>query len=479
MAERALVLAGGPIERAAALEQVGRVGLNDYRGDLAWTSFKEAADLRAEHDPDDRMAIVRACADAVESPMRWPGSMKQIPAEEEVRRYFDLGFANVVDENSEAHVRLLLARAFVPFAFAPRRPISDEECEAATEDGERAAEIAIRLGRPELASASLDGVGTSWWVRGLYGPSLPNIQQRMELAQTLENPWELGDLYAVAAWASAMIGDFDEAVRFAKQGVSLTTDQAPGMELHNLSWLALAEFSLGNWSTVVDEILPRVRALLGDRSQDPPYFTMHVYASAAFVHASRDDARAIELLEILHKLSGTPEEQHRHFAPRIWLTTVLFRVGSHQEAQKLLDSVHRVHTQIYRPLLDQVIATALAEQRRFDEVPEFVRRSREYSERAQLRALPVHLDRLEGRSAVAGDDVEAGVEMLEKARQGFEALGATWERAVTELDLAEVLATSGNAERARSLLDEAAPDLERAGALRELKRLWALRQSLA
>src|SRR5207247_7755627 len=127
LADRALAVARDPIERALAFEQTGMVALNDYRGDLAWLSFRDAAELRAEHAPADRMAIARVCARAVEPPMRWPGSMTHFPSEDDVRRYLELGFANVGDTDSEEHVRLLFAAGFAPFAFGNRRAIDDEE----------------------------------------------------------------------------------------------------------------------------------------------------------------------------------------------------------------------------------------------------------------------------------------------------------------------------------------------------------------
>jgi hypothetical protein len=218
LADRALAVARDPIERALALEQSGMVALNDYRGDLAYVSFRDAADLRVEHAPADRMAIARVCARAVEPPMRWPGSMTRVPSEDDVRRYLDLGLANVGDADSEEHVRLLFAAGFVPFAFGTRRVVDEEEAERAAVHGQRAADMAMRIGRPDLASASLDGVGATLWPRGLYGSSLPIIRRRLELAETMEDPWELGDIHAVAAWAFALIGDSPEAVRLAQRG---------------------------------------------------------------------------------------------------------------------------------------------------------------------------------------------------------------------------------------------------------------------
>src|SRR5439155_10717794 len=152
LAERAVALATTPLERATALEHIGLVALNDYRGDLAWSSLGESADLLRVHAPQERSAIARVCARAVEAPLRWPGSMRTIPPEADVRRYLELGFDNVEAVDGEELVRLLLARAFEPYAFAPSRDISEEEFEQAAHDGDRAADMAMRLGRPDLAS---------------------------------------------------------------------------------------------------------------------------------------------------------------------------------------------------------------------------------------------------------------------------------------------------------------------------------------
>ncbi|MEX2204121.1 MAG: adenylate/guanylate cyclase domain-containing protein [Actinomycetota bacterium] len=479
MAARALSLARDPLERATAVEQVGMVALNDYRGDLAYASFGEAADLRTEHDPDDRMAIARVCARAVEIPMRWPGSMKHVPQEEEVRGYFDLGFSNVGDDDSEEHVRMLLGRSFVAYAFGPKRVIADDEYVQATEDAERAAAMAMRLGRPDLASASLDGASASMWPRGLYGPSLPIIRRRLQLAEVLEDPWELGDMYAVTAWVLALIGEYPEALQRATQGEAVAIGEAEGMALHNLSWRAFVEFSLGNWTTVVAQILPKVQAVLGDRGMDPPYFTAHAFGSAALIHGARGDPRAVELIALLRRNIEGKEEGEWPRISFIWLAWILIRQGSGDEALGLLEPLRSSHTELTRPLEDQVVALLLAQQGRWDEVPGFLARSREFTLRAGLRALPVHLDRLDGRAAFASGDIEDAVAKLERAREGFAGLGAAWERAVTELDLAQALAVSRRPDDARSIIEKADPDLRRAGALIELARLGALQSDLA
>jgi hypothetical protein len=267
-------------------------------------------------------------------------------------------------------------------------------------------------------------------------------------------------------------------LQLATQGEAVAMGEAEGMALHNLSWRAFVEFSLGNWAIVVDEILPKVQTLLGDRGMDPPYFTAHVFGCAALIHEARGDPRAVELVALLRRNTEGLEEGEWPRLSLIWLAWILTRQGSRDDALRLLERLRSSHTELTRPLEDQVVALVLAEQGGWDEVPGFLARSREFAHRAGLRALPVHLDRLDGRAAFANGNNEDAVPMLERAREGFASLGAAWERAVTELDLARALAACRRSDDARSILEKADPDLRRAGAIIEIGRLEVLQRDL-
>src|SRR5581483_3861981 len=253
LVDQALLLASGPLERAEALEVKGSIALNDYQGDVAWGAWREAADLRIEHAPGDPLAIARACARAVESPLRWPGSMKEI----------------FVEEETEEGVRLLSARAFGPFSFSFLRTVAPREYEQAAADGERAADIAMRLGRPDLASVALDGASSAAVTRGLYGQSLATIERRLAIAELIEDPWEIGDIFAMGAWINAMIGNYEDAIRLGLEGSTRARDQAEGVQLHNTNWVGFAEFERGSWDRVL-ELFRECEVLLGDRADKPP-----------------------------------------------------------------------------------------------------------------------------------------------------------------------------------------------------------------
>ncbi|HSL10275.1 MAG TPA: adenylate/guanylate cyclase domain-containing protein, partial [Actinomycetota bacterium] len=148
LVERALAVADEPLERARALECRGHAALTDYRGDDAWTSFREAVDLRVEHAPEDRLAIAYAAARAVESPMRWPGSMREWPDDDVVTRYLQIGFEHAGTATDETRVRLLAARAFMPFGLVTTRSYAgDREAhDRAVADGLEAADLALEIG---------------------------------------------------------------------------------------------------------------------------------------------------------------------------------------------------------------------------------------------------------------------------------------------------------------------------------------------
>jgi hypothetical protein len=103
-------------------------------------------------------------------------------------------------------------------------------------------------------------------------------------------------------------------------------------------------------------------------------------------------------------------------------------------------------------------------------VAELVHASRAHADEAELLALPCFADRLEGLSARAADERDKSERLLAKAFSGFTRLEAGWEAARTALALAEVLADGGDSDRARQLLAEARPVLERLRSVRESSR---------
>jgi len=474
LAERARALADTPLEQALAYEQTGLTALSDYRGDMVWDMFREAVAIRTASLPDDPTAIARACAHAVESPTRWPGSMTDIPPEDAVDGLIRLGFDRIGEGDSLERVRLLTARAFAPFAYAGVRGTSDEELEASRRDGIEAAAMAERLGRPDLASAALDGATSTGVIMGHYARDVELVERRLALLRATDDPWEQGDAHAMASWAWGSIGDFGRAVAYALEGRARATDAgAEGIVIHLWNWQAYAEFWLGGFDAVL-EALDSAEALLGDRKDDPPYFTQNLYGTAALVASIRgsDELRA-RLTPIVERMSLSRAGGTGAVGAAAWRAWIAAREGAHDEAASYL-TLARVDTRGHWPILIPAWAVALVEGDRWDEVPGFLAEYRPWVESSELRGLPPTLDRLEGQAALRTGDTARAIELLERAADGFGAIAAAWERACTDLVLADALHRAGRVDEARARLDAAAEVCARLGSLLEIERAGVL-----
>ena len=78
----------------------------------------------------------------------------------------------------------------------------------------------------------------------------------------------------------------------------------------------------------------------------------------------------------------------------------------------------------------------IAERGAWDEAPELVSRAARHASWAGQPPLALYATRLDGRTAAARGASERAVELLGSAVDGFAALEAEWEAAVTNLELA-------------------------------------------
>ena len=476
-AEQAMTFADQPLDRASAMNARGMAALFDYDGDVAWFSLKEEVDFLLEYAPEERQSIARACARAVETPFRWPGSMKTLIPEEEVTRYIEIGLANLdPDDESEEMVHLLIARAMGLYARWKPDEIETEMVEAARKAGERAVEIANVIGRVDLASAALDAVGSVEQSLGNYRANTEVLERRLPLLERMANPWEIGDTLAMGSNNFAYIGDYRRALRLAEEGVARTAEgSARGAVLHNTTWTTYAEFWLGNWDRIVTELAARVRVILGDRASDPPYFSGHQFGVEAFIHAARRDEEGAGSLDLLTRMVDGAEAvagSQGGLMFKSWEAWIRARDGDITEALRRLD---RLSSQArIRPLVDVVMAAVMLDAGRFSDADEFIKRSREYAAWAGIEALPPHLDRLEGAKALATGDTTTAITLLTKANTDFAERGTPWELARTQLWLAEAHIASGNPDTAAEAIELARPVLERLGSLLEIERARAL-----
>ncbi|HEX2090635.1 MAG TPA: AAA family ATPase, partial [Actinomycetota bacterium] len=473
--EQALSIATDDVERAEALEALGDSYQTNYSGTEAHTRLREALELRLRAAPEDRKAIARVCGKVLEAPTRWPGSMHRIPDHHEVAPILEMGLAHAGEEDSVELIQLLAAKAFWPFAF-PEATQGDEQATRAAEAdsvaaGERAVEMAMRLRRPELASAVLDGLTAIPVSKGQYGPAEKIFVRRLELVPSIEDPWELGDIFGTAAWNAYHMGRYREALESADEGLRRGATGA-GVQLHCLAWRIVALARLGEWDAALEGTAD-AEEILGDRRDQPPGFAWRIYGAAAFIHEVQGNrAAADRYLGMLVRIGA--EQKRIFFGAGPWMATIWLRRGDYGAVR---DFVSRYQASSTRPDLGEVHAVKcelVAAERNWGEAPSVLEKARAHAEEAGLEALPAFANRLEGRAALAAGDVRRAVEALTSARATFLRLEARWEAACTNLSLAEAETAAGDPSIAEKLVREAEDVFEPLRSGRELQQAGEL-----
>jgi tetratricopeptide (TPR) repeat protein len=329
--------------------------------------------------------------------------------------------------------------------------------------------MALRLKRPALASAALDGVGGAYLARGLGAKPVELVKRRLDLLPILQDPWELGDIHAVAGWTHFHVGRYREAFRYADDGVQKTPPDAPGMILHCVAWRALARLRLGDWDGFFAD-LARAQEIMGERSGEPPYFAARPFAAAALVHEVQGNTAAsdrfFDLIQRIDERQGAAKATDRD----PWIAWALARRGQFEKARARLWQPLFERWKAALPVIIEARCDVLGDAEAWDEVPGFLEEARAYAAEAGLLALPFFADRLEGRAASAAGRLPAAEEAFTRAAEGFASLEAAWEEARTRLYLAEVLYTASRIAEAREEIEKAYPVFERLQSVRELAR---------
>jgi class 3 adenylate cyclase/tetratricopeptide (TPR) repeat protein len=449
--ESGLELASGSLERARGLEIRARLALTSGSGDEAWRSAREAIDLRVsiEGHAGDRRAVARLCGFLLAMPTRWPGLIVDLPSREEAQAYLDLGFSMLDDGDSEERLGLLMAQGGWGWGFrtADDDPARTQRYMAAATE---AVALARRLGHPGLIAAALDVAGASVSGIGGYGAAHEFQMQRLALVPQLDDPAEIADIYGTVVWGLAHIGKYREAVEIPH--IVLTpsgTVLAGGGSDRMLSvFRAVAFYRLGEWDRfweLFEEIDTRERA--ADRPV-PTYHVQRMYGIAAHLkEISGDPSAADDLIEWVDRSQASRKDVGVS-GPRLWVVQTLVRRGRTAEARERLAQDDPVRGTQNRDLTLEAWAEVIAADGTWDEAPAIAAQARSWATQTGLLALPAFADRLEGRAFIAGGELDRGLELLQRARDTQRGLEAVWDRAQTELAIAEALAAAGRSDDA-------------------------------
>jgi class 3 adenylate cyclase len=457
LAEEALRFATEPLERVDALTTLAEAFFTDYIGDLSWRYFREAATLRASIDPPDGRLVAYLASRACDVTIRWPGSMTRVPPETEVRELLELGFENVPAGDSEERVRLLGIRAGWLFTFPIER---GADLDAYIAAGLEAAEMALRLGMPNLASGALDNAAAAGAAAGDYAKVQPIWERRREIIPAVTDAFEIGDFWAMGAWMYYALADYPNALQCADEGLeAIASIGANNLDVHLSAWRITTLHRTGDWDGALS-LYAHIRDTLDDRRDQPPYFATHAYGTAGQIHTSRGDvARSDQVTNILAPLMS-PSSARMY----PWLLRLYVLRGELDAARALTrPTAWRVHaTESYEAESELAWATrdpnaaALADEMR-----------RHAAEMGAVSA-GAFAERLAGRLAASEGDHNSARRSLTRSIGTFERLDAPWERALTLLDLGRSQAATADDDAARASWTDARTTFERLGAVRDL-----------
>jgi class 3 adenylate cyclase len=471
-----LELAQGPIERARGLEILVSMQLWADDGNGAWSSAREAIDLRMSAGPvttADRRAVARLAGVLLSIPTRWPGLMRNLPSRAEAAPYLELGMTMLEEGDNEERLRLMMARGAWCWGFgeAETDPVRMREDRAVAQE---AVAMARRLGRPDLLSATLDTLGATGVLLGGYGLTMESQEERLRLVPQLDDLVEVVDIYGTAAWGLAHIGDYRRASELGAIGWARGSEKGVGNYVPGVFY-AVATFRLGRWDefwrifTEVDEAFG-----LSDPGKSLRYHAHRLFAVAAYLsEVSGDSAAADRYIGHLDN-SQAAQGSVGISAARLWIVMTLIRRREFREARARLAVHDPVRDIQNRDLTLEGWADLIAAEGSWNEAAAIVSEARNWSDRTGLRFLPLVADRLEGQAALAAGETDRATRLLETARDGFTRLEVPWERARTELSLAEAYVANGNGAEAATAARAALETFSALGAPAEIERAAAL-----
>jgi class 3 adenylate cyclase len=467
-AESALEIARTPEERAAALEALGHGYGYAAMGTGAWQSYARAVDTLVESGSDEDERIARLCGRLLENICRWAGTNHRLPPERTPQAYLELGLDRLAPGDGEGRIRLLTAQSFWWNGY-PGSTSGLVDPRSAGEAGEAAAEMAERIGRPDLAVMALDAVQHNLQRQGRCREADAAARHRLELARGVGDLNELGDSFAIAVWNDVYLGAFPGAHTLGSEGYRLLREDVPLRAVHILTWNALASFYLGEWDRVLTE-LELVRGGLGERADAPTSGFSLAWSAAALVHEARGDREESDRL--LAQVLAIEHDRKTLIAPHspLVMRTLILR-GELVAARRRLDEHLSIDPErVDPPLLFLAEAElALAEERghEFEGLAEWGRGRGGTSGAGYLAPAA---SRLAGHAELAAGRPAAAFPLFEAAATGFDSLGMAVDAAVARLDEAAALVELERGTDARSLASSARQLLCRVGYVREAAR---------
>jgi class 3 adenylate cyclase/tetratricopeptide (TPR) repeat protein len=288
------------IERYDALMAAAEVALRAWRGDHGMRLFREAGETAERAADSDRAAA--AYARSVEVGTRMHGISGDPPVSE-LAPILKRGHELASDDDVATSARLMLDDAWL--AWMGKDP------EAMSGPASKGLELARRTDDRQLLQNALDAVTASYWLQGRQLDAVEHTRERIELLETAPRSHaldvEISDALHMMVLCLIQVGEFDEALDFAKRGAEV--DRSRGVEMAEYQRELLPNFFLGNWDRAI-ELGEGSRRAWNESGQPPMGSFATPAACTAVAYGYRgDEAAADDWMSHAHRLSARDPEQ--------------------------------------------------------------------------------------------------------------------------------------------------------------------------
>jgi class 3 adenylate cyclase/tetratricopeptide (TPR) repeat protein len=228
---RALDLEPNETERSALWREIGRANVFKFDGEAFWT-----ATLKSLDGVSDRATVADTYSILAFHTATRAAMWKRRPDRTLIAGWIDRAM-ELSDSGSPAHVRALIARAFL-------------DPEGAGDAAREASDRASSLGGEELRSWAWGARVEEAFARGDYEEAYAWARRRFGLVPTLDDPDHIALIYVFGQPSCIVTARFDEASEIAGAHDEVTATLTPHHRMHAAMLLVDVAQAMGQWETV-------------------------------------------------------------------------------------------------------------------------------------------------------------------------------------------------------------------------------------
>jgi class 3 adenylate cyclase len=372
---------------------IGHANALKFDGPPFWFAIQKAIELSRDRETQAELYSELAFETTSRS-----GMWRRLPDRELVEGWIDRAL-DLSPPESRSQARAMVARCYW----------AEEKSAEVARD---ASLLADRLGDVDLRSYAFDARVVTAFGTGNFDEALTWAQRRLDLAEEIDDPDHLADLYATGVPVCMLAGRFREARRLAARNDEISSRLTAHHRIHGIAVRLEIEELTGEWDRI-REVAPQAEAAVTANLDTPCIRNSRILLVCALASAELGDR------ENARRLEGRARDIEQHgytdalLAPRVRLA--LHR-GDLELARRLVEQAFPLRRQYWFFLAGataQLDALSdLGEASRVEEEAERYMRAT-YLEPFVLRAL--------GRVREDNDLVRRAVERFEALRLGWHA----------------------------------------------------------